>query len=111
MEKIAIFASGSGTNAQRIIEYFNGNPSVSVDLVLSNNPEAFVLTRAITEGIPAIVFSRKEFYESDKVLTIPEILLPPDCSAEITLRAGDCSSKMRSPSSSFFDLMLINASS
>jgi phosphoribosylglycinamide formyltransferase-1 len=70
MEKIAIFASGSGTNAQRIIEYFKRHPSVSVDLVLSNNPEAFVLTRAGSAGIPAIVFSRKEFYETEKVLSI-----------------------------------------
>jgi len=72
MEKIAIFASGSGTNAQRIIEYFKGHSFISVDLVLSNNPEAYVLTRAKSEGIPSVIFSRKEFYESEDVLTILE---------------------------------------
>lgn len=70
MEKIAIFASGSGTNAQRIIEYFKDHPSISVDLVLSNNPEAFVLTRAKSSGISSVIFTRKEFFESEKVLTI-----------------------------------------
>ena len=70
MDKIAIFASGNGTNAQRIIEYFTGHPVISVDLVLSNNPEAFVLTRAKTAGVPAVIFSRKEFYETENVLTI-----------------------------------------
>lgn len=70
MEKIAIFASGNGTNAQRIIEYFKCHPSISVDIVLSNNPEAFVMTRAKSAGIPTEIFSRKEFYESEKVLTI-----------------------------------------
>ncbi len=70
MEKIAIFASGSGTNAQRIIEYFKGHSFISVDLILSNNPEAFVLTRTKSAGIPTVIFTRKEFYETEKVLTI-----------------------------------------
>ena len=70
MEKIAIFASGSGTNAQRIIEYFKGHSFISVDLILSNNPEAFVLTRAKSAGIPTVIFTRKEFYETERVLTI-----------------------------------------
>jgi phosphoribosylglycinamide formyltransferase-1 len=70
MEKIAIFASGSGTNAQRIIEYFKGHQFIVVDLVLSNNPEAFVLTRAKSSGIPTVIFTRKEFYETEEVLSI-----------------------------------------
>jgi phosphoribosylglycinamide formyltransferase-1 len=72
MEKIAIFASGNGTNAQRIIEYFKDHPSISVELVLSNNPESFVLTRAKSAGISTEIFSRKEFYETEKVLKILE---------------------------------------
>jgi phosphoribosylglycinamide formyltransferase-1 len=70
MEKIAIFASGSGTNAQRIIEYFKGDPSISVGIVLSNKPDAFVLERAEKAGIPTIVFDRKEFYGSERILAI-----------------------------------------
>jgi len=46
MKRIAIFASGSGTNAQRIAEYFSSNPEVSIVRIYCNNPEAFVLTRA-----------------------------------------------------------------
>lgn len=70
MEKIAIFASGSGTNTQRIIEYFKGHPFIVVDLVLSNNPEAFVLTRVKSSGISTVIFTRKDFYETERVLTI-----------------------------------------
>jgi len=70
MEKIAIFASGSGTNTQRIVEYFKGHPFIVVDLVLSNNPEAFVLTRAKSLGIPTVIFTRQDFYETERVLTI-----------------------------------------
>jgi len=42
MKRIAIFASGNGTNAQRIIEYFHGSHQISIGLILSNNPNAFV---------------------------------------------------------------------
>jgi phosphoribosylglycinamide formyltransferase 1 len=72
MEKIAIFASGSGTNAQRIIEHFREHPDVSINLVLSNNPGAFVLERAGSAGIPSVTFTRNEFYESESVLRILE---------------------------------------
>ncbi len=65
---IAIFASGSGTNAQNIAEYFRSNPEVSVSLILTNKEDAFVLTRAAQLNIPSLVFKRKEFYESDTIL-------------------------------------------
>ncbi|MCX6247220.1 MAG: phosphoribosylglycinamide formyltransferase [Bacteroidetes bacterium] len=72
MIKIAILASGSGTNAQRITEYLRERHSpVAVDLILSNNPEAFVLERAGKLGIPYSSFSRKEFYETNR---IPDLL-------------------------------------
>ncbi len=65
---IAIFASGSGSNAQRIIEYFQGHPTIRVTLVLTNNPQAGVLERATKLGVPSLVFTRAELYESDTVL-------------------------------------------
>lgn len=68
MTNLAIFASGSGTNAQRISEYFNENEKIKVSLILSNKPEAFVLTRAEKLGIPYFVFNRSEFYHSPTVL-------------------------------------------
>lgn len=68
MKKIAIFASGSGTNAQNIVEYFSANPSVKVQLILANKPDAYVLERAKNLGIPYFVFNRADFYNSEKVL-------------------------------------------
>jgi phosphoribosylglycinamide formyltransferase 1 len=70
MDHIALFASGSGTNAERIISHFRSHPAVQVNLVLSNRPDAFVLERAKNHGIPSAVFGRQQFYESDDVLNI-----------------------------------------
>lgn len=65
--KIAIFASGSGTNAQRIIEYFSGNPEITVSLVLSNKSDAYVLERAKKLKVPPVVFNRHTFTETDDI--------------------------------------------
>ena len=70
MKKIAIFASGNGTNAQRIIEYFHGSHQISIGLILSNNPDAYVLERARKIKIPTVCFSRKDFYASNFILDI-----------------------------------------
>jgi phosphoribosylglycinamide formyltransferase-1 len=68
--RIAIFASGSGSNAEEIVTYFNGHPSIAVELVLSNNANAFVLERAKRLGIPSLVFSKEEFGNSAYILHI-----------------------------------------
>lgn len=65
---LAIFASGSGTNAQRIIEYFQSKVGTEVSLVLSNKSDAFVLTRAQSLGVPSMVFNRQDFYSSTVVI-------------------------------------------
>jgi phosphoribosylglycinamide formyltransferase-1 len=65
--KIAIFASGSGTNAQRIIEYFSGHPEITIALILSNKPDAYVLVRARDLNVPSVVFDRHSFYETDEI--------------------------------------------
>lgn len=70
MKNIAVFASGSGTNAQNIAEYFMATGDIRVALILTNNPDAFVLERAKNLGIPSLVFTRKEFYESEIILDI-----------------------------------------
>ena len=67
MTNIVILASGSGTNAQRISEYFANHPLIRVRLILSNNPDAYVLNRARNLGIPSHVFSRKTFYETNEI--------------------------------------------
>jgi phosphoribosylglycinamide formyltransferase-1 len=58
---LAIFASGSGTNAENIAKYFFGHQTISVAKILSNNSEAFVLERAINLGINASTFNKDEF--------------------------------------------------
>lgn len=67
-KRIALFASGSGTNVQNIIEYFSENELVIVDSVWSNNADAFVLKRAENFKIETFVFGKKEFLNGDFVV-------------------------------------------
>ncbi len=67
MKRIAIFASGNGSNAQRIAEYFNEISEIEIGLILTNNPKAGVLKRAETLGLESVVFNRNEFTENAKV--------------------------------------------
>lgn len=67
--RIAILASGGGSNAEEIFKYFQDHPAIEVVLLLCNNPEATVLIRAQKFGIPSIVFSKQEFSESEIVLS------------------------------------------
>ena len=60
MKKIAILASGSGSNAEKIMEYFQNSPKGEVVIVGSNNKDAFVLERAKKFEVPALVFSKSE---------------------------------------------------
>ena len=71
-QKIAIMASGSGSNAQKIIEYFSDNLNIKVDCLLSNNPRAYALERAKNLGIDTFIFDRHQFYDS---LFIENLLL------------------------------------
>ncbi|AFL82992.1 phosphoribosylglycinamide formyltransferase, formyltetrahydrofolate-dependent [Belliella baltica DSM 15883] len=60
MKKIAILASGSGSNAEKIMEYFSKTEKAQVSLVASNKKEAFVLERAKKYNVPSFTFSKKE---------------------------------------------------
>lgn len=66
--QLAVFISGSGSNAEEIFSYFQIHPSIKVALVLSNNPDAYGLERAKKFSIPSKVFSRNQFSESEEVL-------------------------------------------
>ncbi len=70
MKRIAIFASGSGTNAQAIIEYLKKNTVAEVSLIVCNNPKAYVIERAASFNIPVHIINRKEFYETDILVNI-----------------------------------------
>lgn len=69
MYKLALFASGSGTNVENIAKYFKNHPKIEVALVLTNKPDAFVLERAKKLNIPTLVFNREQFYQTNVVLT------------------------------------------
>jgi phosphoribosylglycinamide formyltransferase-1 len=60
LKKIAILASGSGTNAEKIMEYFQHSKKGKVVLVASNKKDAFVLERAKKFQVPTFVFSKSE---------------------------------------------------
>ena len=76
MQKLVIFASGSGSNAERIATYFAEKGTAQVQAILCNNPQAGVLARAKRLAIPSIVFDRQAFYHSDIVLNILKSLQP-----------------------------------
>jgi phosphoribosylglycinamide formyltransferase-1 len=73
-KRIAIFASGSGSNAQKLMEYFKDHEDAEVALVLTNNPDAFVIQRADNFEIPSHVFDRHEFYKTEDVLDLLKTL-------------------------------------
>jgi len=70
MKKLVLFASGNGSNVQRIAEFFSGNSEVEISLVLTNNPKAGVLKRAENLGLQSVIFSKDDFSESDRILTV-----------------------------------------
>lgn len=68
MKKIAILASGSGSNAEQIALHFRNSSVASVHSILTNNPSAGVIGRAARLGIPCSTFNRDEFHRPDGVL-------------------------------------------
>lgn len=64
MIKLAIFVSGGGSNANEIIHYFKKHADIQVALIVCNNPNAGALKIAENQGVPAIVFSKEDFYKN-----------------------------------------------
>ncbi len=71
IRQIAVMASGNGSNAQRIAEFFSRHPLARVTLILSNNPDAYVVKRAAQLNIPCHLFSRSTLNQTS---AIPELL-------------------------------------
>ncbi len=67
---IAVFASGSGTNAEEIFKYFKHHEVIRVSCLLTNNPKAYAITRAEKHHIPYVVFDRDTFKDPKKMLPI-----------------------------------------
>ena len=68
IKNIAIFASGDGSNAQNIIDYFKSSTNVKVALVVSNRSTANVLNRAKKASIPTLLIDRTSFYETQETI-------------------------------------------
>ncbi|MDR1886407.1 MAG: phosphoribosylglycinamide formyltransferase [Prevotellaceae bacterium] len=68
MNNIAIFASGSGTNAQRLIEHFSPITDTNISILLTNKKNAGVIERAKKLGVPVRIFDREEFYNSENIV-------------------------------------------
>lgn len=69
--RVAIFASGAGSNAKAIISHFAGNPDVEIALVVCNKPGAGVLEIAREAGIPSLLIEKEQFFNGDHYL--PEL--------------------------------------
>ena len=69
-KRIAIFASGSGTNAEEIFKKFQQNPHAEVVMLLSNNAHAYVHQRAAKYNIPTTVFNRDTFRNTNEIVDL-----------------------------------------
>ena len=67
---IAIFVSGSGSNCENIIRYFQTNGQVNIALVVSNRADAYALTRAKNLNVPSVVLPKADFNNEEKVLKL-----------------------------------------
>ncbi len=70
IKRIAIFASGSGSNAENIYDYFKGNDKVEISLILTNNSKAKVIERAERLRIDFKVFDKNSFYNSHEIIDL-----------------------------------------
>ena len=66
--RVAIFASGTGTNARKIIEHFKNHPSIHIALVVSNKPDAGVLEIAKEHHLPSLIIKKEKFFNGDSYL-------------------------------------------
>ena len=67
---IAIFVSGSGSNCENLIRYFEGSERVSTSLVISNRADAYALVRANKLGVPSVVVTKPELNDPDVMLPL-----------------------------------------
>lgn len=69
MKRVAIFASGSGSNAENIINYFNKTQTATVSKVYCNNKDAAVFDRCKRLKVDCELFSREDFFKTEKILS------------------------------------------
>lgn len=69
-KRIAILASGSGSNAENIIHYFNDNEELTFPIIISNKQDAYVHERALKLKIPSFTFNKSEFEDGTVLNTL-----------------------------------------
>ena len=67
---IAIFVSGSGSNCENIIQYFQNNKQANIALVVSNRSDAYALVRAQRLNVPTKVLPKAEFNNQEMVMKL-----------------------------------------
>lgn len=70
MTNIAIFVSGSGSNCENLIKYFNGSDLVNCALVISNKADAYALVRAKNLGVPTAVMPKADLNDPEKMMPL-----------------------------------------
>ncbi len=70
MTNVAIFVSGSGTNCENIIRYFQNHDTIRTVLVLSNRADAYALVRAKNLGVPSVVMPKVDFNDETKLMSL-----------------------------------------
>jgi len=68
MERIAIFASGNGSNAENIAQYFNSHNTIEIALIVTNNPKAHVIDRAKKLGVKSLILDNSAFSKNGEIL-------------------------------------------
>jgi len=68
LKNIAIFASGTGSNATKIVDHFNKHSTIKVALIISNKKTAKVLDMAKSKNIPTLLVNRTNFYQTENLL-------------------------------------------
>ncbi len=68
--RIAVFVSGSGSNAENIVQYFRSTQTAEVALLVCNNPTAYALQRATKLDLPALLVGKKNLYDENMMMEI-----------------------------------------
>ncbi len=83
MRKVAVFASGSGSNAENLFHFFSKSGSACISAIISNHADAGVMARAERLGIPAYSFTRREMLDGTKPIGLLQ-----DLGVELIVLAG-----------------------
>ena len=83
MKKVAVFASGSGSNAENLIRFFSNSPNIRVMAVYSNNPNAYVLERIKPLGVPGHIIGKTDMSDGSLLKSLQS------AGIDIVVLAGD----------------------